>query len=241
MQKKYILVHGAWHGSWEWRFVKEILSAEGHTVITIDLPGHGDSRLALSEMTMDAYVSSVSDLLAKQEEQVILVGHSMSGAVIAQAAEQHPNKVEKLIYVCAFLLPNGKSVLDVMGEDKSAEFGSRLSFNEDQSGAKFDDATFRETFYNTSSEDKIEWAKPQLLEYQPVSPLAQPVRVTEAKFGSLPRIYIKTMNDKVLTPSAQQKLIDGLACEKVIEIQTDHAPFASAPEELAEALISSAA
>jgi len=57
MNKTYILVHGAWHGGWAWKHVFEKLTQEGHTVLTPDLPGHGEDRRPLSEMTMDAYVT----------------------------------------------------------------------------------------------------------------------------------------------------------------------------------------
>lgn len=188
-------------------------------------------------MTMDAYVKRITGLLENQTEKVILAGHSMSGAVIAQAGERRPQKIEKLVYICAFLLPNGKSVLQVMEEDEGGEFGARLTFNEDQSGAKLDDATFRATFYNEASEEMIQWAKPQLLEYQPTAPLGTPIRITQENFGRLPRVYIKCMRDKVLSPRMQQKLIDDQPCEKVFEIEADHAPFVSKPDELSDILL----
>jgi len=237
MSKTFVLVHGAWHGGWAWESVEKTLTSAGHAVVTPDLPGHGDDRRPLDEITMDAYVDSISRVVAELPGKVILAGHSMSGAVISQVGERHPDKIESLVYVCAFLLPDGKSVLQVMGEDTDAEFGSRLSFNDDQSGAIFDDATFRQTFYNAASEAAIGWAKPQLPEYQATAPLGAPVKVSESRFGSLPRFYIKCLQDKVLSPGMQQQLIDAEPCKAVFELDADHAPFASAPVQLAQALL----
>jgi len=237
MKKTYILVHGAWHGGWAWKKVKDTLEAAGSEVHTPDLPGHGETKLPLEEVTMNAYVDHICELLSNQKTSVILVGHSMAGAVISQVSEKMPSKIEKLVYLCAFLLPNGKSVLDAMGEDSKAEFGPRLMFNENQSGAKYDEPTLRETFYNMASESDITEAIPNMLEYQAIAPLATPVEVSTSKFGSIPRVYIKAMQDKVVTPEMQQSFIDELSCQSVYEVDADHAPFMGAASQVSNILM----
>lgn len=234
----YLLIHGAWHGGWAWKDVITLLTAKGHIVLTPDLPGHGNETTPLQEMTMKAYVQSVVDLLAKQSEPIILVGHSMSGAVISQAAEQLPTKVSRLVYVCAFLLEKNGSVLDIMKNDEAGEFLPRLVFTDDQRGAQFDEATLREVFYNETPEHCIQWAKPQLIPTQPTEPFGAPVQITNERFGNITRAYIKCMRDKITTPQAQQRMIDTLPCEQVFELAADHAPFLSRPEELSDALMS---
>ena len=49
---------------------------------------------------------------------MILVGHSMAGAVISQAAENRPAKVRVLVYVCAYLLRDGESLRDAARPDE---------------------------------------------------------------------------------------------------------------------------
>lgn len=234
----YLLIHGAWHGGWAWKDVKPLLTAKGHTILTPDLPGHGKETTLLQDMTMKSYVQSVVDLLAKQSEPVILVGHSMSGAVISQAAEQLPTMVSTLVYICAFLLEQNGSVLDIMKKDKAGEFLPRLVFTDDQRGAQFDEATLRSVFYNETPEQRIRWAKPQLITTQPTEPFGAPVQITNERFGHIPRAYIKCMQDKILTPQAQQHMIDTFPCEQVFELEADHAPFLSKPKELSKALLS---
>jgi hypothetical protein len=78
-----------------------------------------------------------------------------------------------------------------------------------------------------------------LLEYQPAEPLGTPVEVTKERFGGLPRVYVKCMRDKILSsPQMQRRLIDAQPCEQVFEIDSDHAPFVSAPETLSAILLS---
>ncbi len=107
----FLLIHGAFSGGWTWGKVVPFLEKEGYNVIAPDMPGHGEKRgMAPEQVTMQSYIDTISDILDKQPEQVILVGHSMGGMVISQVAEHRPAKIKRLIYVCAFLLKNGESL-----------------------------------------------------------------------------------------------------------------------------------
>ena len=110
----YTLIHGAWEKSRMWDDVSPILKQNGHTVTAIDLPGHCDNNQSGSLVTTSNYRDTVVDLITSLDSQVVLVGHSMSGALVSQVAEQIPEKIEKLIYVTAFLLQDGGSVLETM-------------------------------------------------------------------------------------------------------------------------------
>jgi len=89
----YILVHGAWGGAWEFADLIKLLSTNGNKVTALDLPGHGENKQALANVTMAAYVKTVVAAVKAQDEKVILVGHSLAGAVIAQVAEEIPEKL----------------------------------------------------------------------------------------------------------------------------------------------------
>ncbi len=89
----YVLVHGAWHGSWCWEKVVPLLEQAGHQVEALDLPGHGQDKTPIREITLAAYTNRVCETLDAQAEPVILVGHSLGGMVITQAAEERPAKI----------------------------------------------------------------------------------------------------------------------------------------------------
>jgi pimeloyl-ACP methyl ester carboxylesterase len=111
--KTYILVHGAWHGAWCWNKVIPLLQARGHQAIAIDLPvpGHGQDTERASDITLEDYVHAVMKTANGHNGQVILVGHSMAGIVISQAAERlGPEKVSTLLYLDAFLPRDGDSL-----------------------------------------------------------------------------------------------------------------------------------
>ena len=108
--KTYVLVHGAWAGKFAWDKVKPLLEKDGSKVVTLDLPAHGDDNTPIAGITMQNYVDAVVNLIDKQEGKVILVGHSMGGMVISQVAENIPGKIDKLVYLSAYLPANGQSL-----------------------------------------------------------------------------------------------------------------------------------
>lgn len=97
----YVLIHGSWHGAWCWDKVVSILVKEGHTVVAPDLPGHGNDKTPIAKVTLRAYADHVCEVINTQSEPVILVGHSMGGIVITQAAENCPDNTQKLVFLTA--------------------------------------------------------------------------------------------------------------------------------------------
>ena len=84
----YVLIHGAWHGAWCWDKLAPLLQDQGHTVIAPDMPAHGQDLMPISEVTLQSYANRVCEVVNQQTEPVILVGHSLGGISITQAAEQ---------------------------------------------------------------------------------------------------------------------------------------------------------
>ena len=94
-----ILVHG-W--SCDARYWREQLAhfAARHRVVTIDLAGHGHSGTGREDYSMRSFgedVRAVADAVGG--DRLILVGHSMGGLVIAEAARLLPGRVLGLIGV----------------------------------------------------------------------------------------------------------------------------------------------
>ncbi len=77
-------------------------------------------------MTLDAYADRVCEIL-DGGEPAILVGNSMGGIVISQAAARQPDRVERLVYVAAFLPGDGQSLMDLTALPEGA--GDRVQAN----------------------------------------------------------------------------------------------------------------
>ena len=118
MEKKtFMLIHGSWHSAWNWHKITPLLENQGHTVHAIDLPGMGRDKTPIQEVTFENTVKKLCNFIDSIDGKIILLGHSKNGIIISQAAEYRPEKIEKLIYLAAYLIPNGKTQKEYSAQD----------------------------------------------------------------------------------------------------------------------------
>ena len=112
----YVLVHGAWHGSWCWKRVRKALQAAGHEVFTPTLTGVGErSHLNSASVNLSTHIADVANLIRWEElSDVILCGHSYGGCVISGAADRGPDRIRALVYLDAFVLEDGEALIDFL-------------------------------------------------------------------------------------------------------------------------------
>jgi pimeloyl-ACP methyl ester carboxylesterase len=110
----FVLVHGAWQSTGTWDLLVPLLQQQGHTVITPVLSGLGSDQARLSaDMTLRQHIEDVSNVLSGLAE-VTLVGHSYAGMIVSGAVEAQPTKVQRLVFVDAFIPEHGQCVLDLL-------------------------------------------------------------------------------------------------------------------------------
>lgn len=74
--------------------------SDEYQVVTIDLAGHGNSSFNRNEYTMLAFANDIKAVIEKEGiDSAVLIGHSMAGGIIAEAAKLMPNKVKGIIGV----------------------------------------------------------------------------------------------------------------------------------------------
>lgn len=235
----YVLIHGSWHGAWCWHKVVPLLEQAGHKAIAIDLPGHGRDWTAPGEVTMQSYVDSVVKVLDEQSEPVILVGHSRGGIVISQVAEARPEKIKTLVYLAAFLIPNGEPMIATALSDTDSLIVANLNLNEAEGWHMLKEEAFLEALYGDCSAEDLALAR-ALLTPEPNAPVGTPLQLSEANFGRIPRVYIETLQDKGVTPGLQKQMYTTTPCQQVLSLNTSHSPFLSAPQSLVEHLLMAA-
>ena len=200
------------------------------------MPGMGDDRTPIGDATFDRAVEKIIQAIEQAAQPVILVGHSMAGVAITQAAEIVTQKIAKLVYLTAYLPSNGDSCLSLAIADHSTvPYGLQLS--PDGSFATLRDEWIKASFYNDCSDEDVARAKSKLRP-QPLESYSRPVSLSAKRAGSVPRIFIECLRDHAITPGFQRKMYLQNPCETVLTLDTGHSPFFSAPAELALHLIS---
>jgi pimeloyl-ACP methyl ester carboxylesterase len=239
VDKTYILVHGAGHGAWCWKKVIPLLETYGYRVAALDLPSCGNDKRVLERITLGDDVQKVTDAASAQSGKVILVGHSSGGVVISQAAEiLGSEKVDKLVYLDAFLPQHGESVFSLAGKIKANNAtassleteisAAPLLFSVGEKIASWNPEIVEQYFYHDCAPEDIAYAKTHLRSHA-VAALSTPVNVTDPRYGRIPKYYILCTAAKDLDKSS---IVQNMPCQKVYELPSSHSPFFSMPEKL---------
>jgi pimeloyl-ACP methyl ester carboxylesterase len=235
---RFVLVHGAFAGAWAWGPLTERLEAAGHSVEALDLPGSGEDQTPVAEVTLDACVERLCEVLRTVEEPAVVVPNSMGGVITTMAAARCPKRVASIVYVAAFLPEDGESLLDLtnLPEGADDQVQANVIVEGDPPVATMPDEASTGALYGCCSEEVAAWAvahqRPQA-----VAPYATPVSLDDREaFDAIPRSYVLCKRDRAIPPALQRLMLERAGCEEVIELDTDHSPHLSATAELAQVL-----
>lgn len=231
----YVLVHGAWHGSWCWKRVRKALQAEGHEVFTPTLTGIGErSHLLSPEVNLETHISDVVNLIRWEElSNVVLCGHSYAGAVVSGVADRVPERIGALIYLDAFVLEDGESVHDYLPPDhrnRQLE-GARLQ------GDGWKAPPIPAAAFNVNAKDAA-WMDRQCTMH-PLAAFQQPLRLGGGidAVNEVTYILATRHEESPFMPSYERAKARGW---KTIDIACGHDAMLDMPEELTAILLNAA-
>ncbi len=137
----FVLVHGAWHASWQWAATQRAMAGAGVASVAVDLPGHGfgaplpsgylrpgqpglsTEKSALAAMTVDDFADAIIDTLRRVRgyRTVVLVSHSAGGGPASLAAERAPELVDRMVYLSAFVPAGRPRFFDYLSTEQNAD------------------------------------------------------------------------------------------------------------------------
>lgn len=228
---EFLLIHGSCHGAWCWHRVIPALSALGHNVRAIDLPGHGRDDTPLAEVTLDLYAEAI---LGALDRPTIVVGHSMAGYPITAAAEKDPSPIAALVYLCAYAPASGLSLADMRRAGPRQPLAPAIQVDATRTTFTFDPAQAADLFYHDCDAEAQSLAALCLCP-QPILPQETALHLT-ARSQSLPRHYIRCEDDRAIPPEYQEVMAKAVPSENISTLPASHSPFFSMPGALATRL-----
>ena len=230
----FLLVHGAWHGGWCWRRVTRILRAAGHEVFAPTLTGLGErEHLMSADVGLDTHIKDVLGVLEYEDlRDVVLVGHSYGGMVIAGVAEKAATRLAHLVYLDAFVPDDGKSLADYQPPEILAMFHEKA--NTEGEGYKL--PSFPAEVFGVTNEDDLAWVKPRLSPH-PFKTKLDAVRLTNLKAAQIPRTYIYCNNPAVGPFGQFAERLQADEAWQYLELATGHDAMITEPEMLSELLL----
>ena len=237
MSKHFVLIHGAWHGGWCWEGVIKALAAAGHTAEAPTLPGQnpGDDR---SQVTLASGVEKIVETLKRQPRPVVLVGHSSAGFLLQSAAPQAPEKIERLIFLNAFILPEGKAQFDLVPPEAAQGMTAAAGASPDHCVPVIEDFVRNRLMAGEPVEQQN--ALLSRLTPQPLALFTTKVNTAAFNRLTLPRAVVFCRGDASLPPGAFLGMAQSLGKFDLIEIEGGHEALFTQPEAVAGGLIQAA-
>jgi pimeloyl-ACP methyl ester carboxylesterase len=224
----FVLLHGAYQGGWIWNPVAERLRAQGHLVFAPTLDGCAERAPQVrAGITTESHAKEVAGLLFYDDlEDVVLVGTSTGGMVMARAAETARERVARVVFTDALALVDGEAVPQIV--KRPTAVNTKLTTGPSQHD--FETRLFADLDPATRA-----WAIERCTPH-PIAPLTEPVKLE--RFWSQPwKASVIWCRKSTNPPVAHQRR----ACETLVgrwpELDTGHYPMLSEPEALAKLIV----
>ncbi|MBO2012238.1 alpha/beta fold hydrolase [Hymenobacter negativus] len=234
--KTFVLVHGAWQAPYAWQLVQQQLVQQGQRVVVVELPGHGADTTPPATLTLDSYRDKVVAAIAAQPGHVILVGHSLGGMVVTAVAERIPDRIDKLVYIGAFLPANGQSLLALASTDSTSQLGAALVPSADQLTLGIRPDRLLPVFIQDGNA-AVQKLVTDNYRAEPAIPFTNPVTVTAANFGRVDKYYVHTSQDQAVGLRLQKRMVAAAGITKTYTLPSGHCPFLSLPDQVSAVLL----
>lgn len=228
-----VLAHGAWHTPWHYEPLTKGLEEKGYQVLSPQLPSVTPQRAGLEG---DAAVvrSEIEKLFASGKDAVILM-HSYGGNVGNEASKdlQKPADgskpgVVRLVYLCAFAVPVGKSVIS---HDNGRSDWIQPNFETGWATS----SRQKEVFYNDIQDQGLVDSFIEKLGPHDIAALAG--NTTWEAYREIPAAYVLCEKDMAIKADFQAEMAGEAGIAKVVKVDASHTPFVAKREETVNAVL----
>jgi pimeloyl-ACP methyl ester carboxylesterase len=226
----FVLLHGAWHGGWVWQRVASLLRAAGHDVHTPTFTGVSDrAHLLTPSVGLGTHIQDVVAYLdAYDLTDVVLVGHSYAGQVVAGVADRVPERVRTRVYLDAFVGDDGDAAIDLLPDTVAGHYRESVA----GPGFGWLIPVRSLTVLGVTDEADLAWLGPRLTPH-PWLTYTEPLRLRGSV--DVPAAFVECTDwMRVFRPHAERAAARGWP---VHEVATGHEAMVTAPKELADVLL----
>lgn len=219
-----ILIHGAGLGKYIWSEINQYFN---NPILHIEFPNREIGDKANKNLSFEDYLNSVFEQIDKWEiNRFTIVAHSIGGCIGLKLNEHYKEKVNGFIGISAIIPKKGKSFTNSFPIPQKLILPLILKLF----GTKPPEKSISEELCNdlelTQSEEIISRFSPESVK----------LYTTKINYTTPPKksLFIKLLNDKSVTQEMQNKMIENLKCQEILELDSGHLPMISKPKELAE-------
>ncbi|MBW4693807.1 MAG: alpha/beta hydrolase [Lyngbya sp. HA4199-MV5] len=233
----FVLVHGAWHDGSAWQAVIDQLKAKGHQAFAPTIAGHGkgvNKNVNHAQCTQ----SIVDYIVNKDLTDIVLLGHSFGGTIIAKVAEAVSDRIKRLIFLDAFIPNDGESLNENTPPHSQALF-AKLVRDSDNHTVMLPFEIWREAFINDADLDLARASYAQLSP-EPYQPWVDKLDLKQFYSLPIPKSYLYCTEDNALPQGEwgwHPKMSIRLGLFRFVQMSGSHEVMFSNPVGLAEKMI----
>lgn len=224
----FVLIHGAYQGGWIWQPVAERLRAEGHRVYAPSLDGCAERAAQVRPgINTETHADEIVELMRYEDlEDVILVGTSSGGMVLARVAETARERIQRIVFADALALYSGEMIRDIVS-------GAAISADELATGPAA--GSMFEGLSASMDADLAQWAADRF-GLHPAAVFNQPV-VLESFWDQAWDATVIWCRQAPNPGEAHQRRCAEHLGARWHELDTGHYPMLSMPEELTRLIL----
>ncbi|MBG1245462.1 alpha/beta fold hydrolase [Nostoc sp. NZL] len=240
----FVLVHGSWHDGSAWQAVIDQLEAKGHHAFAPTIAGHGkgvNKNVNHAQCTQ----SIVDYIVSKDLNDIVLVGHSFGGTIIAKVAEAisdgfagQRQRIRRLIFFNAFVLNDGESLNDNTPPHSQA-LSEQLARQSGDHTVMLPFEIWREAFINDADLELARSSYAQLSP-EPYQPWLDKLDLKQFYSLPIPKSYLYCTEDNVLPQGDwgwHPRMSSRLGLFRLVQMSGSHEVMFSNPVGLAEKMI----